>query len=59
MECAGFQDNGAPRPEGLLLTLLWLCLFSLEMSFLMGLEVTHLCAVLVSPYAHFKYYRHM
>lgn len=36
-----------------------LCLFSFKMFFLMGLEVTHLCAVLVLPYAHFKYYRHM
>lgn len=59
MECDEFQDNGAPRPVGLLLISLWLCLFSFEMFFLMGLEVTHLCAVLVLPYAHFKYYRHM
>lgn len=41
-----FQDNGAPRPLGLFLILLWLCLFSFEMFFLLGLEVTHLCAVL-------------
>lgn len=33
MKCAGFRDNGAPRPVGLLLILLWLCLFSLEMFF--------------------------
>ncbi|EGW10749.1 hypothetical protein I79_013945 [Cricetulus griseus] len=38
MECDEFQDNGAPRPVGLLLSLLWLCLFSFEMFFKMGLE---------------------